>query len=189
MALRSYVESWLESLASTRSSRFAFLHAGAVEIDGRAIVFPGRSCAGKSTLAAEFIKRGARYLTDDLVPVDRRLRAHPFPRPLGIRPSPGYVATRTPLKVLRGRPAVQACPIAMVWCGSYDSFAARATFKPRTAAEAFADLLQNAPGARVRPEVIVPILAHIARTVPVFAGRRGEASEFVDAAYRRLRRS
>ena len=186
LALRSFVESWLESLASTRSPAFAFLHSGAVEIDGRVVLFPGRSCAGKSTLAAEFVKRGARYFSDDLVPVDRRLRAHPFPRPLGIRPAPGWVATRTSLKSLGGNPAVHPRPIALVWCGSYDALAARSTFHRQTPSQAFAQLLANAPGAQVRPDVIVPILAGVARSVPVFNGRRGEAAEMVDAILRRL---
>ncbi len=186
LALRSFVESWLEALASTRSPTFAFLHSGAVEIDGRVVLFPGRSCAGKSTLAAEFVKRGARYLSDDLVPIDRRLRAHPFPRLLGIRPAPGWVATRTSLKSLGGNPAVRPRPVALVWCGSYDALAVRSTFREQTPAQAFAQLLANAPGAQVRPEVIVPILAGLARSVPVFKGRRGEAAEMVDAILRRL---
>jgi hypothetical protein len=186
LALRSFVESWLESLASTRSPTFAFLHSGAVEVEGRVVLFPGRSCAGKSTLAAEFVKRGARYFSDDLVPIDRRLRAHPFPRPLGLRPSPGWVATRTSIESLGGNPAVRPRPVALVWCGSYDALAVRPTFQRQTPARAFAQLLANAPGAQIRPEVIVPILAGLARGVPVFTGRRGEAAKMVDAILRRL---
>ena len=183
----TYVESQLESLASTHSPKFAFLHAGCVEIDGRAILLPGRSCAGKSTLVAEFVKGGARYLSDDLVPIDARLRAHPFPRPLGIRPAHGGAATRTALKALGFEPAHRARPIALIWCGSFDTLAGPSTFAPQSAAQAFAALLAHAPGAQVRPEVIVPILAGIARTVPVFVGVRGEASEMVDAVRARLK--
>lgn len=185
----AYVESRLEGLASAHSPNFAFLHAGCVEIDGRAILLPGRSCAGKSTLVAEFAKGGARYLSDDLVPIDARLRAHPFPRPLGIRPPQGGAAARTSLKALGVEPANRARPIALIWCGSFDPLVGSSTFAPQTAAQAFAALLSHAPGAQIRPEVIVPILAGIARMVPVFVGVRGEASEMVAAIRARLKRS
>jgi hypothetical protein len=42
------------------------LHANAIEIDGRAIAFSGRSGAGKSTIAAWFFDRGYRILADDV---------------------------------------------------------------------------------------------------------------------------
>jgi len=46
------------------------LHASAVEIDGRAVLFTGVSGAGKSTLASAFLQRGYRLLSDDVVPVE-----------------------------------------------------------------------------------------------------------------------
>lgn len=45
------------------------LHASAVEIDGRAVLFTGISGAGKSTLANAFVQRGHRMLSDDVAPV------------------------------------------------------------------------------------------------------------------------
>jgi dephospho-CoA kinase len=42
------------------------LHASAVEVDGKAIVFCGSSGAGKSTLAAALAKHGYRVLNDDI---------------------------------------------------------------------------------------------------------------------------
>jgi hypothetical protein len=46
------------------------LHASCVEIDGRAIAFAGPPAAGKSTLAAAFVKAGYRLLADDVTVVD-----------------------------------------------------------------------------------------------------------------------
>ena len=42
------------------------LHATALEISGRAILIAGPAGAGKSTLAAELMREGARLLSDDL---------------------------------------------------------------------------------------------------------------------------
>lgn len=42
------------------------MHASAVEVDGRCVLFAGESGAGKSTLTAAFHNRGYRIVTDDL---------------------------------------------------------------------------------------------------------------------------
>ena len=46
------------------------LHAGAVEFDGRLVVFPATNRAGKSTLVAALSAEGRRVFADDLLPVD-----------------------------------------------------------------------------------------------------------------------
>jgi len=45
------------------------MHAAGVEIDGRIMVFPGKSNSGKSTLATRLLSRGAAYLSDEALPV------------------------------------------------------------------------------------------------------------------------
>jgi hypothetical protein len=47
------------------------LHASAVEIDGRAHAFVGRSGHGKSTVSAWLCRAGARLITDDVLRVTR----------------------------------------------------------------------------------------------------------------------
>lgn len=46
------------------------LHAGCVEINGRAVAFAGGSGVGKSTLTAAFLRGGYRVLADDVTVVD-----------------------------------------------------------------------------------------------------------------------
>ena len=48
------------------------LHASAVEVEGRAVVFVGESGRGKSTLAASFATSGFRFLTDDGLVVEEK---------------------------------------------------------------------------------------------------------------------
>jgi len=185
-ALQLAVADAFETLASTHSGTFAFLHAGGVEVDGRVIVLPGRSHAGKSTLVAAFLERGAKYLSDDMIPIDRKLLAHPFPRPIGIRTKTGGSPRRTPIEKMGATHADGPLPMAMVWSGTYDPLKITPSFNLRNGGRAFADLLAQSPGARIRPSVIVPILSEIARTVPVYTGVRGDAGEMVAAVLERL---
>ncbi|HVH44487.1 MAG TPA: hypothetical protein VM925_19170 [Labilithrix sp.] len=46
------------------------MHGAAVSVDGKAVVFLGRSGAGKSTFAAAMCARGAALLADDAVAID-----------------------------------------------------------------------------------------------------------------------
>lgn len=48
------------------------LHASAVVIDGRAVLFVGEAGAGKSTMAAFLVRAGARVLADDGVLIEER---------------------------------------------------------------------------------------------------------------------
>ncbi|WP_347548683.1 aldolase [Pseudalkalibacillus hwajinpoensis] len=45
------------------------LHGSAISIEGKVYALVGDSGAGKSTLASEFMKRGYKLLTDDIIPV------------------------------------------------------------------------------------------------------------------------
>jgi hypothetical protein len=54
-------------LAMEQLGAFAVLHAGSVLIDGRLVVFPGQSTAGKSTLALQLAWRGHLLGGDDRV--------------------------------------------------------------------------------------------------------------------------
>jgi hypothetical protein len=59
------------------------LHASAVQVDGRAVLFCGASGAGKSTLAAAFAQRGYALVTDDLCSVSLDAHGRPTVHPDG----------------------------------------------------------------------------------------------------------
>lgn len=72
--LASAVIDVLARLCLERLGAFADLHAGSVAVDGRLIVFPGASMAGKSTLALQLMARGHLLGGDDRLligPLDR----------------------------------------------------------------------------------------------------------------------
>lgn len=74
-------------LFMTLENMYDFLHAGAVEVEGKPIFFIAPSMGGKSTMTDYFIKQGHRLISDDKVPTfidDGKFMAvgsHPYHRP------------------------------------------------------------------------------------------------------------
>lgn len=66
-----------------------FLHAGVVGWRGQAIVLPGRSLAGKSTLVEALVRAGAKYFSDEYAVLDSLGRVYPYACPLKLRTRPG----------------------------------------------------------------------------------------------------
>lgn len=68
---RELVDFWLLHtllpLYFTVEEQYAVLHAGAVDVAGRALLFIADSCGGKSTMTDFFIRQGHRMLSDDKV--------------------------------------------------------------------------------------------------------------------------
>jgi hypothetical protein len=71
-------------------SKVAVVHSGVVAHDGRAILLPGPTHAGKSTLVAELVRLGAPYFSDEYALIDADGRVHPYPRPMLLRDGSGY---------------------------------------------------------------------------------------------------
>lgn len=63
----------------------AFLHSGIVFHAGRAILIPGLSHAGKSTLTAALVRAGAHYVSDDIAVIDRTGQAYFLHRKINLR--------------------------------------------------------------------------------------------------------
>lgn len=71
--------------ASSVAATHTVLHAGAFEVNGRAIAVTGMSGAGKSTLTAAALLRGHGYLADEVTAIDRDGMVRPYCRPIGLR--------------------------------------------------------------------------------------------------------
>lgn len=66
LALRGFHHELLHGVMLRRSDLY-FVHAAVVVLEERALVLPGLSRAGKSTLALALVERGARFLSDELL--------------------------------------------------------------------------------------------------------------------------
>jgi hypothetical protein len=167
-----------------------FVHAGVVGWRGRAILLPGRSRAGKTTLVEALVAAGASYLSDEFAPLDERGRVHPFAKPLTIR-GPGGCdrhARRRPVSELGGRTSSRALPVGLV---AFTEYRSGASFEPQelTHGRAVIDLLAHTVPARLRPEASLVALASATAGAVRLCGARGEAESTARALLRALEAS
>jgi hypothetical protein len=153
-----------------------FVHAGVVGWHGKAIVMPGRSFSGKTTLVAAFVKAGASYYSDEYAVFDAEGQVHPYPRRLAIRQGKNQRKKRCSVEELGGTSGKAPLPVGLVVCAKYQ-LGARWSPRPISPGEAVLALLDNTIVARTRPEFALPILPRAVSGALTIEGQRGEASE------------
>ncbi len=165
-----------------------FVHAGVVSWRERAIVIPGRSRSGKSTLVEALVRAGATYYSDEYAVFDPRGWVHPYPRPLSIRESPGRASGRYPVEALGGSPGSRPLQLGLVIVTHYQS---GARWRPRRVSDgqAVLALFGNAVSARSRAQVLLLTLKRAVATATTIKGRRDEAREVAPLLLDELRKA
>ena len=158
-----------------RARRRVFVHAGVVGWQGRAIVIPGRSFSGKTTLVEALVRAGATYYSDDYAVFDARGRVHPFPRQLEIRRNGGYTQERHPVESLGGVAGEAPLPVGLVVVTEYDTEVQGWRPRPLSAGRAVLELLGHAVAARRKPDEVLDALQRAIADARTLKGRRGEA--------------
>jgi hypothetical protein len=123
-----------------------FVHAGVVAVNGSALLIPGRSHSGKSTLVAALLRMGAAYLSDEYAVIDQRGTILPFPTALSIRDGAG-VARRVDPEALGASVITGPTPARLVVATRFRP-GARWDPRPVSRGEAMLHLLQNTIAAR-----------------------------------------
>lgn len=172
-------ESDLRLYVAERARRRVFVHAGVVGWRGRAIVIPGRSFSGKSSLVAALVRAGATYYSDEYAVFDERGRVHPFRAPLSMRGKDGQASTRHAPETLGGPLGGGALPVGLVAVSEYRP---GARWRPRrlTPGQGVLALLANTVPARQRPAAALAALRQAVAEAPILKGMRGEAEEVAD---------
>lgn len=112
-----------------------FVHAGVVGWENMALVLPGTSFAGKTTLTAVLVRAGATYYSDEFAVVDQVGWVHPYARDLRMRE--------------QGRPEQRSTPV-----GSLNDHAVTAPLRVRQVVFARYEL-----GAQWSPQPVSPGMA------------------------------
>ena len=156
--------------------RRVFVHAGVVAWQGRAILLPGRSYVGKSTLVMELVRAGAVYYSDEYAVLDARGRVHPFPQPVALR-EPGEATQRmVGIESFGGKTGRTALPVGLVILSKY---AEGKRWRPRTLSpgQGVLELLANTVSAQRAPQAAVQALGQVVASARVIKTYRGEARE------------
>lgn len=163
----------LQLYVAESSQRRLFVHAGVVGWRGRAIVIPGRSCSGKSTLVHSLVAAGATYYSDEYALLDARGRVHPYPGALALGArGPGQRRRIHPEAL--GAIGTRPLPVGLVLA---THFRRGARFRPRRlpAGEAVLALLQHTVRARRAPRQALRVLSRAVAGATALRGVRGEA--------------
>ena len=169
------LQSAIDESVVGQCSDVAFVHAGVVAVDNAAILFPGISHAGKSTLVAELVRRGATYFSDEYAVIGADGSVYPYPRALMLRNG-----------VPEQRPVLPAELAAAVGTGSVPPrliimlrYVEGERFQVRKIAhaEALMILLQSTPQVLADAPHIFKLLGRVAASAVTFSGVRGEASQ------------
>jgi len=179
-ALFEGLESVLEFAVAMGAPRKLFVHAGVVGWHGRAIVIPGRSRSGKTSLVKALVCAGATYLSDEFAVFDARGRVHPFPRALNIRQEGKDRPRRCPVEDLGGRVGTRSLPVGLIAVTRYQS---GARWQPRVLppGEAMLALLDNTVLARTRPQFALATFGRVVSEAAAVVGKRGEVQTMVQS--------
>ncbi|MBX3070848.1 MAG: hypothetical protein KF883_10150 [Thermomicrobiales bacterium] len=154
-----------------------FVHAGVAVWSGKAIVIPGRSFAGKSTLTEALLQAGATYYSDDYAPIDEAGLVHPFPRHLRLRNRGDRLTQNRVDPAGEGWPIGDiAVPVGIVAALRFDREQGWSVEQTSRGAGVLA-LLKNTVAARERPVDSMAVMARAVEQAIVLEGTRGEAAE------------
>jgi hypothetical protein len=173
------VEGQMRSWVAVNAPDVIFIHAGVVGHDGGAIVIPGESFAGKTTLVAELVRRGARYFSDEYAVIDREGLVHPYVKSLGLRSRDSRTETAVRVEEFGGVSADTALPMTLAAVTHYVP-GAEWNARRLSPGESVLALLSRTVPARTRPQEAMEYLTRAIEGAVVLEGERGEAEEFAE---------
>lgn len=154
-----------------------FVHAGVVGHDGSALVMPGLSFTGKTTLVAALVEAGARYYSDDFAVIDEKGLVHPFAKPLSIRDH-RWIQSDHHVDQLGGIAGEDPVPVGAVVFTEYKPDV-RWRPNPMSHGRGILGLLEHTLPARERAQEAMRIFNGAICGAALLEGERGEASELV----------
>ena len=178
-------ESHVQLTVAEYAPRRVFVHAGVVGWKNSAILIPGTSYSGKTTLVAELIRAGATYYSDEYAVIDERGRVHPYSRPLGIRSPQNTRTMKVKPKEIGAEVGARPLRVGLVIS---TSFKEGVRWRPRelTRGKGVLEMLANTVSARTQPELALNSLPKALESARILKGARGEAREIVDAILQRV---
>src|SRR6266568_8531038 len=150
-------ESHLQLTIAERARRRVFVHAGVVGWKDRAILIPGLSQSGKTTLVDQLSRAGATYYSDEYAVLDGRGRVHPYPRALGMRFPGSGQSKKVRAEEVGAIVGSKPLRVGLVVSTNYKD---GASWRPRqiTRGQGVLELMSNTVCARSQPELALAVL-------------------------------
>lgn len=174
----SFLESNIRSRVALWAPERIFVHAGVVARNGGALLIPGESFAGKTTLVAALVKAGAAYFSDEFAVLDHAGLVHPYAKPLSVRAPAEVYPEQVTAEALGGTSGAGGVPVAAVVVTSYVP-GARWEPTPVPRGEAALALLAHTVAAQERPAEVLQVLRRVTERCTCVRGDRGEAEAIV----------
>src|SRR5437667_126057 len=171
-AFESHVQLTVAEYAPNR----VFVHAGVVGWNNRAIVIPGLSHSGKTTLVDQLIRAGATYYSDEYAVLDGRGLVHPYARALGLRMPNSNQSKKVRAEEIGAAVGSKPLRVGLVVSTNYKA-GARWQPRPVTRGKGVLELLSNTVSARSQPEMALRVLPAALASARILKGVRGEAGE------------
>jgi hypothetical protein len=179
------LESQLAAQVATDAPDIVTTHAGVVAVDGRAIVMPGVSFSGKSTLTRALVEAGAVYYSDEYAVFNEDGRVLPYARRLSYRPPEG-VPVELSMDELGAVVGTEPIPVGMVIVTHY---VAGGEWSPRelSPGAGVLALMEHTIPAQLRPAQCMRVLKKAVEGAVILEGERGDAAELADELLETLR--
>ena len=165
----------LDEAVVHRMKMFRAVHAGAVLINQKALLFPGSTHAGKSSLVAELLRRGASCFSDEYALIDSQGRVHSYPRPLLLRNGCSQQSLVLP-ENLNATFATGAAPVGWILALDYVPGGAW-DVQGMTQGEAVMLLLRNTPHEMAESPEMIDFFSRVAANAVCYSGKRCDVAE------------
>jgi hypothetical protein len=153
-----------------------FVHAGVVGWRGHALLLPGTSFAGKTTLVAELVRAGATYYSDEYAVLDEHGQVHPYSRNLQMRQNGSTEQTSVAIETFNGSAGSAPLPVSHIVFAEYVPHA-RWNPRPVSAGMGVLEMLRHAIPVQRTPARVMATLAKMMETATAVRSERGEAGE------------
>jgi hypothetical protein len=169
------LDSQLRLHIALHAPNHVFIHAGVVGVSERAIVLPGHSFAGKTTLVAALMRLGAGYWSDEFAALDADGLVHPYAKPLSVR-NALFVGERHTADSLGGETGDRPIPVGLIALTHYRP---GGSWAPRmcTAGEGAVKLLEHTIPARSRPAQAMRAVLQAVAGATILESERGDADD------------
>lgn len=184
-AIRTFEVSLRHHIAGSAPAHI-FVHAGTVACHGRALVIPGPSFSGKTTLVTALVQAGAMYYSDEYAVFDADGLVHPYPKPISIRTGrPDRRRSNHDAGSFGATVGTDPAPVGLIVCTQYST---SAVWEPEvlTPAQATLELLTCSYQGEDRAGEAMAALGRAVAGAQAIKGMRGDSSTVVADLLSRL---